>query len=52
MGRPPKPPDELRAANFAMRTTLDRRAKLERLATAAGVSLTGWIERQIDLATE
>lgn len=49
-GRPPAAPDEARSARVEIRTTRARKAKAERLAAAAGLSLAAWWERAVDRA--
>jgi len=43
---------EGRVARFEWRTTPDRKAKAERLALAAGLTLAAWLDKRIDLARE
>jgi predicted HicB family RNase H-like nuclease len=51
-GRPPNPPGAGKLERIELRTTTQRKAKLRRLASAAGLNLNEWIERQIDEALE
>lgn len=51
-GRPALAPDRARTARIEIRTTQARRAKAERLAAAAGLSLSAWWESAIDRARE
>ena len=41
-----------RSARIELRTTPDLRAKAQRLADAAGLTLSAWLERCIDTAPE
>lgn len=47
-----RPPGRTKTADLRLRTTDQRKAKLARLATAAGVSASAWVEQQIDRARE
>lgn len=49
-GRPPVPSEQRRDCLVQIRTTPDRKARLQELADAAGLSAAAWIERQIDRA--
>ena len=49
-GRPALPPGAGKLARIEIRTTLERKAKAERLAQEAGMSLAAWWERQVDKA--
>lgn len=51
-GRKPLPAGEGKEARIELRTTAERKAKAERLAQAAGLSLAGWWERAVDRARE
>lgn len=51
-GRKPLPEGEGKLARIELRTTAERKAKAERLAAAAGLSLAGWWERAVDKARE
>ena len=48
MGPPFKPVDQVRRARVDIRTTPERKARAERLAAAAGLSVAGWWERAVD----
>lgn len=49
-GRPTLPPGAGKLARIEIRTTPERKAKAERLAADAGLSLAAWWERQVDKA--
>lgn len=49
-GRPALPPGAGKLARVEIRTTPERKAKAERLAADAGLSLTAWWERNVDNA--
>lgn len=49
-GRPPLPPGEGKDVRASLRTTIERLAKADRLAVAAGLSRNEWLERLIDAA--
>jgi predicted HicB family RNase H-like nuclease len=51
-GRKPLPEGQGKLARIELRTTPERKAKAERLAAAAGLSLAGWWERAVDKARE
>jgi hypothetical protein len=48
IGPPFKPVDQVRTARVEIRTTPERKARAERLAEAAGLSIAGWWERKVD----
>jgi hypothetical protein len=50
MGRPPKPPDEVRAGVYQLRLTADERAEYDRAAERAGVNLSEWIRASLTKA--
>lgn len=51
-GRPPKSPGTTKEVRASLRTTPERMAKADRLATAAGMSRNEWLEALIDAAPE
>ena len=51
-GRPALPDGEGKTARVEWRTTDDQKAKAQRLADAAGMSLSAWLDARIDKARE
>jgi hypothetical protein len=52
IGRPPLPDGEGKTARVEWRTTDERKAKAQRLAEAAGLSLSAWLDARVDKARE
>jgi hypothetical protein len=51
-GRPYLPPGEGKTARVEWRTTPERKARAQRLADRAGVPLSKWLDRQVDLVDD
>lgn len=51
-GRPTLRPGVGRNARIEWRTTAERRERAQRMADAAGITLSAWLDRRIDRARE